>query len=591
MKTLRTILYLAVIGLFVYSFIRLFPVSVYAQGCIAPSGSDNLDSLNRKIAECQRDWDQMEAAKQPHVTALLKMEADIAAFQARIKTIEGDVAKKSIAIALGEKELAGFMGVASVRIREFYIRNTLHNPIALFFSSTTIADALRVAAYQQAVINTDKKIITQTALSVKELEDKKKTLESEKSSLAYLKEETDRRAESVRKLVDDAEAYQGKLSGILASLTALQQSILSAKTGTFQTSVGDVPLADDPASRPDYNPGFSPAFAAFSFGAPHFKGMSQYGAFGRAKSGQNAEDILRAYYGSGIEIKKDYDQNKEIGVAGYGRMSIETYVKRIYEVPNSWGDENGQEALKAQAVAARSYALAWTREGTGGNICTDEGCQVYKNSDKGGKWGEAAEATRGWVIMKDGKILKAWYASTSGGYQESYDALSYREDGSHYNTPAFWDTPSGRSGWTSQAYEKVAGSPWFYKGWYKDRSGNSCGRSHPWLTSEEMADILNGWKVLYQGGGDTGRVTPVGSCWGGNPYSMDELRSIGGHTSVSGVSVTYSDAGVTASVTFQTNKGSITINGNDFYKAFNLRAPAKIALKSGLFNIEKKCAF
>ena len=58
------------------------------------------------------------------------------------------------------------------------------------------------------------------------------------------------------------------------------------------------------------------------------------------------------------------------------------------------------------AVAARSYALAWTREGTGGDICTNEGCQVYKNSNKGGKWEEAVNATRGWVLMKDGKLLR-----------------------------------------------------------------------------------------------------------------------------------------------------------------------------------------
>jgi hypothetical protein len=240
-------------------------------------------------------------------------------------------------------------------------------------------------------------------------------------------------------------------------------------------------------------------------------------------------------------------------------------------------------------VAARSYALAWTREGTGGDICTNEGCQVYKNSNKGGHWEEAVNSTRGWILKKDGKILSAWYASTSGGYQESYNALAYLQDGSSYSTSGFWDTPSGRGGWTSQAYEKTAGSPWFYKGWYRDRSGDSCGRSHPWLTSEEMADILNAWVVLFNGGGDSARVTPQGSCWGGNPYSKEDLRGIGGFSSVSGVSVTYSDGGVTASVTFQTNKGSTPpINGNDFYKAFNLRAPGRIALKSGLYNIEKK---
>jgi len=83
-------------------------------------------------------------------------------------------------------------------------------------------------------------------------------------------------------------------------------------------------------------------------------------------------------------------------------------------------------------------------------------------------------------------------------------------------------------------------------------------------------------------------VTPESGCWGGSPYSKGELAGIGGYTSVSGVSVQYSESGTTANVTFQTNKGTKTINGNEFYKTFNLRAPARIALKSGLFNIEKK---
>jgi peptidoglycan hydrolase CwlO-like protein len=561
-----------VIVLFVIlSFVR----PVFAQQCDPPQSSDNLNVVNAKIAKCQEAWNQMETAKKPHVDALRKMEADIAAFQARIKTIEADLVKKAAAIAQGEKELSGFLGVASRRIREFYINNIKNNFLSSFFASNNIGFALRVLAYQRAATNEDKKVITQTALSVKDLEDKKKTLESEKASLAYLKEETDKRAASVRKLVGDAEAYQGKLTGILANLTTFQQSILNAKLGTFQTSVGDVPLADDPNSRPDYNPGFSPAFAAFSFGAPHFKGMSQYGAFGRAKQGQNYEQILRAYYGGGIEIR-DHNPDAQITVEGYGTYSLEEYAKRIYEMPGSWGDEGGMEALKAQAVAARSYALA-----RGGTICATESCQVFKREPKGGNWEKAVNDTRGKTIYANGSPFSAWYASTSGGYQESYSSNGY-------TTPGFWDTPSGRSGWTSQAYEKTAGSPWFYKGWYKDRSGDSCGKSHPWLTSEEMADILNAWSVLFGGGGDSSRVTPEGSCWGGNPYNKDELRQIGGYTSVSGSSVTYSEGGVTATVTFQTNKGSTSINGNDFYKAFNLRAPGRIALKSGLFNIERK---
>lgn len=564
--------------LLLMSFFLLQPVSVYAQSCDTSNCPDpnDLACISAKIVKCQEAWDQITAAVKPHADALKKMEADIAAFQARIKVIEAESARKQVAITAGEKELSGFLDLAGVRIRQFYKRTVTTNPFAAFLSKVNVGAMLRVFAYQQAVTNEDKRVIAQTALSVKDLEDKKATLEKERATLAYLKEETDRRAVSVRKLVGDATAYQGQLSGIIGTLSARQQSILSEKSGTFQTSVGDVPLADDPNASPNYNPGFSPAFAAFSFGAPHFKGMSQYGAFGRAKSGQNYEQILKAYYGSGIEVK-DHNPDAQITVEGYGTYSLEEYAKRIYEMPGSWGDQGGMEALKAQAVAARSYALA-----RGGTICATESCQVFKPDPKGGKWEEAVIQTRGRVVYANGSPFSTWYASTSGGYQEAYSSNGY-------TTPGFWDTPSGRSGWTSQAYEKVAGSPWFYKGWYKSRSGDSCGKSHPWLTSEEMADILNGWAVLYQGaGGDSSRVTPQGSCWGGNPYSIDELRPIGGFTSVSGVSVTYSDGGTTASVTFQTNKGSTTINGNDFYKAFNLRAPGRIALKSGLYNIEKK---
>ena len=103
-----------------------------------------------------------------------------------------------------------------------------------------------------------------------------------------------------------------------------------------------------------------------------------------------------------------------------------------------------------------------------------------------------------------------------------------------------------------------------------------------------MADILNAWSVLYKGGGDVSRISPVDTgCWGGNPYSQSDLSSIGGYTSVSGASVTYSNSGSTQSINFSTNKGSVSISGEELKKAFNLRAPGYIGIKSSLFNIVK----
>jgi hypothetical protein len=273
-------------------------------------------------------------------------------------------------------------------------------------------------------------------------------------------------------------------------------------------------------------------------------------------------------------LQKGYAVPDTIGVSGVGRVSFEdNYLLGIYEIPESWGDNGGFEALKAQAVAARSYALAVTSNGSG-TICTTEACQVYKTSLKSGKWAEAVRATRGWVLVKDGSPAKAYFASTSGGYTVSQWGWSGIKDAT--------------GDWPSTAYEKVGGSPWFYKGWYKSRGGATCGRSNPWLTSEEMADILNAWKVLYQGGGDSSRISPLDtSCWSGNPYSKDELKSIGGFTSVSGASVVYNNGGYTQTVTFSTNKGSVSLSGEEFKKAFNLRAPGYIGLKSTLFNVEK----
>ncbi len=579
---------------------------VYAEDCDTSNLSSlNLDALAARKAKCEEAFSQMEAAKKPHVDALRKMESDIAAFQARISQIEAELVRKTAAIQTGEKELEELLSVATRRIRQFYIRSyqaDLAN--VAIFTSPNLGQAMRVIGYQRTVTNEDKKVITQTALMVKDLMERKKALEQEKINLSALKESIDAKAVSIRKLVTEAQAYQTKLTGMIAALSAAQQSILNARSGTFTTSVGDVPLADDPNAAPNFNPGFSPAFAGFSFGAyTHRKGMSQYGAFGRAKSGQSAEEILKAYYGNDVEIKKDYDPTRQIGVSGYSRMDIESYVQRIYEVPNSWGDQDGMAALRAQAVAARSYALAWTREGSGGDICTDQGCQVFKNEPKGGNWERAVNDTKGWVLMKGGKILSAWFSSTSGGYQSAYNTLDYLKDGSNYNTPGFWDTKRGQDGWTGDAYEKIAGSPWFYKGWYTSEYYNNsakCGRNHPWLTNEEFADIVNAWIVRKNGSGDDNkRILPVtiNSCGisgaSGDPFSMSELRDkangMGGAvTSVSSVSVTYNSGGYTDTVILATNKGELRIPGGEFKESFNLRAPGYISIRSPLFNIEKK---
>jgi len=552
-------------------------------------GDPTLQQICLDLNELNKSLQMSVEATRPLESELDKLESQIDRIQGainvannKIKTLEQNIFQREVDLEYQNQLLA-------LRVRSYYKRSRQYSPFLIFLASSSAKDLFRELSYRQTAASEDRRIIGEISQELIDLKEDKETLEKNKISLAASQKNLDQQAEFFRTEVGEAKKYQAQLSTQIAELTAKQQALLSEKTGTFQTTVGDVPLADDPASRPDYNPGFSPAFAAFSFGAPHRKGMSQYGAFGRAKAGQSAEDILKAYYGSGIEIKKDYSTSININVQGYGTVDLETYTKRIYEMPGSWGDEGGMEALKAQAVAARSYALAYTNNGAG-SICATESCQVYKPANKGGNWDQAVDATRGWVLVTNGQPFSAWYASTAGGYLYSYSAQGY-------STPGHWDTSCGNQGcWTSEAWEKKADSPWFYKGWYKSRSGATCGRSHPWLNQEEMADILNA-VLVYRSGQGAEHILPVDyvSCFGssGDPWSMEQMKNEansrgGSFSSISSVNVSYATDGKTAKVVFSTNRGSFKVSGEEFKTVFNLRAPGRIALKSKLFNIEQK---
>jgi hypothetical protein len=263
-------------------------------------------------------------------------------------------------------------------------------------------------------------------------------------------------------------------------------------------------------------------------------------------------------------------------------MSFEDqYLKGIAEMPSSWD----LEAQKAQAVAARTYAMV-----SGKPICITESCQVYnasKASNSGASlWHKAVSETRGMVVVSNtsNDLITTYYASTSGG-------AIYGYSGRGHSTPQIWDTKCGsQSCWTGEAFEKIAGSPWFYKGWYKPRGGGGS-RKHPWLTSSEMADIINAALVVKKDGNNITHVSQTDKS-NGDTWSVDRIKQeLGGDavSSVTGVGSTqYANGGYTNKVVFETDKGSISIDGDLFKQVFNLRAPGELFIQSALYNIEKK---
>ena len=561
---------------FVFLLFFISSLWLLSSTILADSLDDQISSISKQIAD-------LETSMAPLKKESVGLQSKISSAKIQIIFIGNQISDLGNKLIDRQSDLEVQQVLLGERVKTYYINSKKFNPFLIFFASSQSSSLLRLYAWSQNIISQDRNTIVNYVNEINNLNQNKTNLETQKIKLATLKSSMETRFSFLGGEIKKAETYKAELS-------AKQQSLIAEKTAMFSTSVGDVSSSDDPASRADFNPGFAPAFAAFSFGAPHRKGMSQYGAYGRAKSGQNYETILKAYYGD-IKIDK-VDTGGSIKTT-VGSMPFEdSYLMGIAEMPANWGDNGGYEALKAQAIAARTYALNSTNN-LAGTICVDENCQVYSKSRQNspGKWKQAIEDTRGMVVKSNStnKIFSTLYASTSGGA-----TLSYSSQG--HATPSVWDTSCGsQSCWPSGSYEKQSGSPWYYKGWYKTRSNVTAGRSHPWLTNDEFSDIMNA--ILYDSKtNDSSHLSQVNNCIGScdsNAWSRDELRRQVGDkggpvSSVNSVSVDYSTSGVTKTIHVSTDTGSFDFDGTEFKDIFTLRAPGALALKSSLFNIEKK---
>ncbi|HEY5053791.1 MAG TPA: SpoIID/LytB domain-containing protein [Solirubrobacterales bacterium] len=107
-------------------------------------------------------------------------------------------------------------------------------------------------------------------------------------------------------------------------------------------------------------------------------------------------------------------------------LPVDQYVKGVIpnESPASWP----QAALRAQAVAARSYGLSVQVGGNGFDLYDTTSSQVYKGlSSETAATNEAAEATHGQVLEYGGQIAQTYFSACSGGHTESVQNVFYGE--------------------------------------------------------------------------------------------------------------------------------------------------------------------
>ncbi|MCD4811016.1 hypothetical protein K8R14_00185 [bacterium] len=539
------------------------------------------------------------------------LNSEISDMQEEIDTKDEEIDEKLEEIEAKEKILLEKKGSLSSISSQLYMESRVSS-VDFLFSSGRIEDVMQSYYIKRTAISVLKDEIAgitgefESLNNLKqELEDEKKELDEQRGELddSYdlLMAEKNKLQSELNEKYNSRDLVSRTVNGLKAELSDLQYQLLIVRQGGTNVNSNSVP-----ASSSDVNgslAGFranapSNTFAVFSVGAyTHRNGMSQWGARARADAGQSYTQLLNQYYPgktlrTGTVLIHSSPENimTNISTTTYGTLNFEDdYLLRLGEMPEYFP----LEALKAQVIAARTYAVNYTGNGDR-SICTNEYCQVVGTTKKTGAWADAVEATRG-VILTDsaGRPSSTQYAAVHGGWS---------------NTSG-WDTTTGNGNgdWMANAYDSISGVSWFYKTWYRysytygnSVNWDSCYRN-PWLTQAEMSDIINAYQVWVAHNRSDSRIVPItinDPCRlrgnppsGANPYSHSELRNLAAKpvTSVS-TSVSTSSNGSTSNVTFYTNAGSFSMSGNDFKTIYNMRAPGHLRIPQSGFvhvNVEK----
>ena len=121
------------------------------------------------------------------------------------------------------------------------------------------------------------------------------------------------------------------------------------------------------------------------------------------------------YYGQ-LELIKTKN-----GIVVVNDIDIEKYLYSV--IPSEMPESYGVEALKVQAICARTYAYSQLDNNKykkyGANIDDSISYQVYNNQKYGKDSVEAVNDTKGKVIKYNGRIANIFYYSTSCGYSSS----------------------------------------------------------------------------------------------------------------------------------------------------------------------------
>ena len=406
--------------------------------------------------------------------------------------------------------------------------------------SENISESLQNYFYQKTLIDEDRKAIIRIAVFIKQVEDKKKLLETEKASLAAVKVEVDKQSTFLAGEVGKSKKSLGELQSKISQLSAQQQQLISAKQSVLSSSAGR--SIDTQTS--------TSACGSQSISYP---------------------STIRVKLSDGTVRSYNFENE---------------YLKAIGEMPDSW---QNLEAFKSQVVAARSYALfkmvrASCRDFDVYSSTQDQVFLYDSNSNpqiKSGLWSQAVEETKGQFLQNGGNVIIAYYSANSGGHtlspQEAWNG------GGGYPSGVDDTGSDGKANGDLNA-RCIGTLRWEYhynvgregKVQYNDTcSGGDISNNNSPMSNSEVEDIVDAtiWALK------NGRVPD-------NSMSHDQIKNeIGGDAigSIQSISASVTENKYTNNVHVAGSNRTVDFSGDQaqsFRLVFNIRSPGQFLIPS-----------
>jgi stage II sporulation protein D len=179
--------------------------------------------------------------------------------------------------------------------------------------------------------------------------------------------------------------------------------------------------------------------------------------------GPALNSVSSGLYRGAVEVRTE-----GAGVTAINVLDIDTYIRGVVagEMPSSWP----LEALKAQAVTARTYALA-TRKTSGlFDQYPDTRSQVYRGvTGESVRSDAAVRQTAGRILTYGGEPAVTYYFSTSGGHTENVEFSFVGSLAKPWliGVPDPYDTQSPYHRWTvntsAASLDRALGAPGRFK--------------------------------------------------------------------------------------------------------------------------------